>query len=139
MSKIPVAEFRATIAKEVKPAAYATRMSDSKRYHGQFLLQCKAHKLPEPIQEYRFAPPRRWRFDFCWVGNARDFGSNNLIAMEIEGGLFIKGGHSRGRSFIKNMEKYNQATLLGWRVFRFSPDEIKDGSAIAFMKKVFIL
>jgi len=58
---------------------------------------------PEPEKEYRFHPERRWRFDFCWPGFK--------LAVEVEGGIFIGRGHSRPKWIVKDMEKYNQATL----------------------------
>jgi hypothetical protein len=34
------------------------------------------------------------------------------------------------------MEKYNHAALLGWRVLRFTPAQVLDGTAIAFIHRV---
>ena len=31
-----------------------------------FLAMCGHYGLPLPEQQYRFAPPRRWAFDFAW-------------------------------------------------------------------------
>lgn len=84
-----------------------------------------AHGL-HPVSEYRFAPPRLWRFDFAWV--------DLKIAVEIEGGIWSHGRHTRGSGFAKDMEKYNTATKLGWKVFRFTPQQLKDGTAQMFMK-----
>lgn len=79
---------------------------------------------PEP--EYRFAPPRKWRFDYAWL--------DNKVAVEIEGGLWIQGRHNRAEGMIKDMEKYNMATFLGWKVFRFVPEKLKNGEAQMFIK-----
>ena len=64
------------------------------------------------VQEYRFAPPRRFRFDFADVANR--------IAVECEGGAWNRGRHVRGAGFAKDAEKYNLATSLGWRVLRYT-------------------
>lgn len=128
MSKIPVSQFRSQT--KHKPVSYAARNQTSKRYHDQFVLQCKAHGLPDPVPEYKFHPIRKWRFDFAWFDDKAEV----YVAMEIEGGLFVNGRHSRGRTMINDMEKYNNATLLGWKVYRFSTDEIKNGEAVKFMK-----
>lgn len=64
--------------------------------------------------EYRFAPPRRWRFDFALV--------EHRIAIEVEGGAFTRGRHTRGVGFVKDMEKYNAAAVAGWWVLRYTPD-----------------
>lgn len=85
-------------------------------------------------REHQFFEGRRWRFDFALLGGYEKYRSN--YAIEIEGGAFIQGRHTRGVGFIKDMEKYNHAALLGWRVLRFTPKQVLDGSAIAFIRKV---
>lgn len=66
--------------------------------------------------EYKFHPVRKWRFDYCNV--------QLKIAIEIEGGAFTGGRHTRGKGFIADMEKYNNATLLGWSLLRFTPSQM---------------
>ena len=66
--------------------------------------------IPAPQAEYVFAPPRRWRFDFAWP----EMG----FAVEIDGGLFVAGRHSRGAGIIADAEKYEAALMRGWRVYR---------------------
>ena len=72
--------------------------------------------------ELMFCKERRWRFDIAWT--------NHKVAVEAEGGTWIHGGHVRGKLYEDNCSKYNCAALLGWRVFRFTTDQIKSGSAI---------
>ena len=67
------------------------------------------------VPEYRFHPTRRWRFD-------RAFPRWEL-AIEFEGGVWIKGRHTRGQGFVNDCTKYNEATAMGWRVFRFATEE----------------
>ncbi|GHV49823.1 hypothetical protein FACS1894216_00910 [Synergistales bacterium] len=74
--------------------------------------------------EYRFAPPRRWRFDAAFPAVK--------IAIEVEGGAFTGGRHFRGVGAIKDMEKYNTATKRGWRLFRFTPQMVADGEMVEF-------
>ena len=66
----------------------------------------------DPVQEYRFHPVRRWRFDFAFP--------EHKVAVEIEGGTFAKSRHTTGTGYEKDCEKYNSAILNGWRVFRFT-------------------
>ena len=101
---------RGRLRRRSKPKAKSTEIPD---------YIWKAHGIPIPTREYQFAKPRKWRFDFVWVSD-----SDNLCAVEIEGGLFIHGGHSRGAAYIKNLEKYNRALELGYRVLRYAPDAI---------------
>jgi|SRR5579864_2844161 len=92
-------------------------------------MNWKYYGLPEPIAEYRFHPNRKWRFDWAWPFQ--------MIAVEQEGGIWNRGAHVRGRHFLSDMEKYNEATKKGWRVFRFTPEQLKKGTAQAFLTGVF--
>ncbi len=73
-----------------------------------------APEAPAPVREYTFAPPRRWRFDFAWP-EAR-------VAVEVEGGTWDRGRHTRGAGYAGDCAKYNAAVLGGWRVLRFTSD-----------------
>lgn len=88
----------------------------------------KLYGIPEPVTEWMFYPGRRWRFDFCWT--------KKKIAVEIEGGVWTQGRHTRGSGFMKDLEKYNAAGKMGYRVFRFTPQQLKSGEAQMFMKDV---
>jgi very-short-patch-repair endonuclease len=92
-----------------------------------FELHCKAHGL-HPVTEHRFHPVRKWRFDFAFP--------ERMAAVEIEGGVWTNGRHTRGSGFLEDMEKYNAAAALGWFVFRFDGGAVKSGEAIKFMVAV---
>ena len=83
--------------------------------------------LPEPVREHRFAPPRRWRFDFAWP--------DRRIALEVEGGTWSGGRHVRGRGYANDCTKYNAAVLLGWRVLRVTSDMVRSGEALTLLEK----
>jgi len=87
-----------------------------------FAFQLHAMKLLPANREYRFHDKRRWRFDFAWP--------EQKLAVEIEGGVWTNGRHTRGAGFIADSEKYNTAALLGWKVLRFHGGAVKDGSAV---------
>jgi very-short-patch-repair endonuclease len=57
---------------------------------------------------------RKFRFDFTC----------GIVAIEIEGGTWIRGGHSTGVGIQRDCEKGNLATLEGWKVFRLTSDMI---------------
>lgn len=92
------------------------------------LDQCRLLKIKLPISEFRFNPPRKWRIDFCWP--------DEKIAVEIEGGIFSRGRHVRGLGFLKDLEKYNTITLMGYRLFRFTPQQVKNGEAIGLIREL---
>lgn len=83
---------------------------------------CRTLDLPTPEAEWRFAYPRRWRFDFAWVAWK--------VALEIDGGVWVKGRHTRGSGFVKDMEKFNEAAARGWRIVRCVPNGIPDAMAV---------
>jgi hypothetical protein len=93
------------------------------------LVQLRAAHLPAPTLEYRFAPPRRWRFDLAFI-DAR-------LAVEIEGGVFLPAGsrHTRGAGFRNDVCKYAEATVLGWRVLRILPEHVRSGQALDWIER----
>lgn len=73
-------------------------------------------------QEYKFHPDRKWRADFLITGTK--------ILIEVEGGIWSGGRHTRGKGFIADMEKYNAAAVMGFKVLRFDTQQVKSGLAI---------
>ena len=76
-----------------------------------------------PETEYRFHPPRRWRADFAFI--------EQRLLIECEGGIHTQGRHVRPAGFQKDIEKYNQASLDGWTLLRFTGAMIQSGEALA--------
>lgn len=109
------------------------------------MFQIKADKLPIPEREYRFAAMavggtgrgvrerlrkaglRDWRFDFAYL--------EKKIAIEVEGGTFSGGRHTRGAGFEMDCRKYNEAMLLGWHIIRVTGRHIAEGDASIWIKK----
>lgn len=81
-----------------------------------FMEACRQMLGVEVKAEYRFHPVRKWRFDYALP--------EYKIALEVEGGVWIGGRHTSSQGFIKDMEKYNTAALMGWRVLRCLPKEL---------------
>lgn len=68
----------------------------------------------EAVSEYKFHPTRKWRFDYCIL--------SEKIAIEVEGGIFTRGRHTRGVGYKNDLLKYNEAARLGYRLIRVTPD-----------------
>lgn len=98
---------------------------------GYFAAICRASGLPEPDAEFRFAPPRRWRFDYAWP--------DHRVALEVEGGVWTGGRHTRGKGFVRDMEKYNAATAAGWRVLRCTPDTLCGATTLDLVRRALTL
>jgi hypothetical protein len=79
---------------------------------------CRMAGLPEPTPEHRFHPTRKWRADYAFL-----FTSPRVL-VEIDGGAWTQGRHTRGTGFIADMEKLNAAALLGFMVLRYAPNQL---------------
>lgn len=75
--------------------------------------------------EFKFHPERKWRFDFAFDG---------CVALEVQGGLFSGGRHSRGPALLKEHEKLNAAAQLGWRVLYCIPQNLCMQDTVAMIK-----
>jgi len=92
------------------------------RLEETFATQVRALRLEDPEREYRFASPRRWRFDFAWP--------DRMLAVEIDGGTYVNGRHNRAAGFQADCEKMNAAAMAGWRVLRFTAADVNSGAAV---------
>ena len=109
----------------------ARRRPSSARSRGvPLVLQLRAAGLPVPETEVRFARPRRWAFDFAW-------GPPWRIALEIEGGVWTTGRHTRGRGYTNDVVKYNQAAILGWLVIRATTAMVRSGAVVDDLRAAF--
>ena len=81
----------------------------------------------ECVRELVFHPKRKWRFDYAFPAQK--------IALEVEGGIFTGGRHTRAKGFLGDIEKYNQATLLGWRLFRVTPQNLLRTSTMQILRQ----
>lgn len=85
-------------------------------------------------QEYRFHPERRWRFDFAIpsIKLAMEIDGGNRIAVVSRGGKAVAvGRHTADADY----EKLCEAAILGWRVLRFTPAQVKSGYAIGAIER----
>ena len=73
--------------------------------------------IEQPQREYRGIKGRRFRFDFAWP--------LSKVVVEIDGGVFVKGAHTRGVGYEKDCEKQNLAVAQGWKYFRLTPGMLK--------------
>ena len=91
----------------------------------------KSAGIPEPTYEFRFHDTRRWRMDMAW--------RKQKVYCEVQGGIFIKGRHTRGASLLKEWEKLNTASSMGWRVLFVQPSDIAKPEFIDIVKRTLAL
>src|SRR6266567_1586530 len=89
------------------------------------LLAWQLKHLGAPVfeVEYRFNTPdtdHRWDIAF----------TEEKLAVEVNGGIWIQGAHAHPTTIIRNMKKGNLGALRGWRVLAFEPREVKTGGPV---------
>lgn len=109
IERLTAAQYRKLLAKKIKPSAEKDAIEATLQ-----LLN-----LPY-ITELKFLEDRKFRFDFAFVRNGIK------VAIEYEG---INSGTSRHTSitgYSKDTEKYNLATIHGWKVLRYTMKTYKN-------------
>jgi very-short-patch-repair endonuclease len=103
----------------------------------ELLLAVQLEQAGIPFErEYRFAPPRKWRADFH-IRLPRDPLLNDYrnFLVEIDGGGWVQGRHTRGSGFEKDAEKASAAAILGYRVIRCTPRQVENGLALSWIRQ----
>ena len=113
--------------KGVKKAKKTIKKPKNTQKSDVFTQICKKGLNVEVVKEYRFHPIRKWRYDYA-IPQLK-------IALEVEGGVWTGGRHTRGTGFLKDIEKYNTGTLMGWRIFRTTPSELLSSNTIDLLKE----
>ena len=74
-----------------------------------------------PEREFKFHKTRCWRLDFAF--------SDFKIAIEYEGIFSKKSRHLTPAGFSNDCEKYNELSMQGWVILRFTAIMVNDGRA----------
>lgn len=92
-----------------------------------FGAACRACGISCPETEFRFDHSRKWRFDYAWP--------EYFVALEVEGAVWTRGRHTRGIGFVKDIEKYNEAAIKGWKVLRCTTQDFESGVALDWIMR----
>jgi very-short-patch-repair endonuclease len=76
-------------------------------------------------RQHRFHPKRRWLLDFAFP--------RKKVSIEVEGGIWTGGRHTRGDGFEKDCEKQNTAVCMGWKYLRVTDRHIREGTALKWV------
>lgn len=122
-------------------AAYGSDLE--KAFARAWLQWCPG--IPAPVTQFSEIPPwldylhevrkkakprsRPWRADFCWPAQR--------IVLEVQGGAFSGGRHTRGVGFSTDMQKSLLLQSSGWLFLALTADMIsqKDGHWILQVRK----
>ena len=90
-------------------------------------FQIRVARLPKPEREVSPIEGRKFRFDFGW--------KDRRVLVEVQGGIWVKSGHSSGTGIERDMEKGNLAQLDGWVVLHVGKKHIESGEALDWIKR----
>jgi len=105
-------------------------VSKKKNIEAILAFQLRAFKIDFKTQ-FRFHPERQWRFDFCFP--------THMLAVEVQGlsapryskkGKLQLGGHQSIDGIKKDLEKYDEAMRLGWKVYCCEQGMVESGRAL---------
>lgn len=101
-----------------------------KDYEAELAFQLRACNIDFKAQ-FQFHPERKWRFDFCFP--------EKLLAVEIQGitkigftdkGQAFVGGHQSPKGMREDLEKFDEAMRMGWRVYCCDQKMVTSGRAL---------
>ena len=88
------------------------------------------------IREYKAIPGRKFKWDFCFPSDCWMMGlPSSSILLEVQGGIWVQGGHSTGTGIERDMEKLNLATVNGFRVLQVGKKHVKNGEALRWVQE----
>lgn len=95
----------------------------------EFVRQVEERSLPHPERQSRKpwdGTKRLFRADFLWE-DAR-------LVLEVDGGTWVGGRHTRGAGYARDCEKLALATINGYTVLKATASHVRDGTAIGWVE-----
>ena len=78
--------------------------------------------LPLGVGQHPVVTGRQFRFDRAWP--------EHMVAVEVQGGVWTNGAHSRGSGVQRDCLKLSMAAAVGWRVLPVTGEMIESGEAV---------
>ena len=103
-----------------------TRLSPQSAAEDELAFQLQSSHLPFERQ-VRIHPERKFTADF-YIRAAR-------LVIEVDGGGYVNGRHSRGKGIERDAEKSFYIARMPARLIRVTPDHIKDGRALKWIQE----
>lgn len=111
----------------IQPMPTEKRSGFQSPWSPKFYLVLMRHMMRVPQPEYKFHPTRKWRFDYAWP--------EYKLALEVDGGIWTQGRHTRGSGRLGDMEKFNHAAMLGWRILYVTPQQLCTAQTADMIRK----
>lgn len=110
----------ATAPKRQRPSHWPTGVNSDLEM--ALLTRLEHAGLPLGETQYPVVVGRQFKFDRCWP--------SHRVAVEVQGGLWVAGAHSRGSGVERDCLKLSMAAAVGWRVLPISRAMIESGEAV---------
>ena len=78
-------------------------------------------------REYQAIEGRRFKWDFAFV--------KDRLLVEVQGAVWVKGGHSTGVGITRDCEKFSIASVNKWFTIPVTTDHVKNGKALEWIKQ----
>jgi len=114
---MPVKPAKKKIAKKPSTSALEEKFLKWLIGHGFDHLFVREYETGYYYETAKRKIKKSTRVDFACV--------EHRVAIEIEGGIFTNGRHTRGVGYTKDCEKYNWLVMRGWRVLRYTTLHVK--------------
>jgi hypothetical protein len=109
-TEMPSSNIRNNIGK-IKRSQYISQKQKYEEPFKKFLI----FNNIDFIEEFCPIPNRKFRADF--------FLKKYNVLIEIEGGIWNQGRHTRGFGYANDVRKYNDFILAGYKLIRFTSDD----------------
>ena len=120
---------RKTATKATKKDQHKKKATSKQNAEDLFAKQLEKADFANFVREHLGIEGRRFRFDFADL--------RNMVAVEIQGGVFLYAGHSTGTGITKDCEKLALANINGWHVFQFTSGQVRSGKALEWLTEYY--
>ena len=103
----------------------SVRLRAFERPEGLLAMQLQIAKIPFTPQ-FTPLPPRKWRWDVAF--------EQSRLLVDVQGGTWANGRHTRGYGYEQDCEKWNSATVAGWRILIVTTQQVEDGRALTWIE-----
>ena len=127
MKQKPKRKKKTAAQKAIAKAKREAKKVRERQKRHRFYRKLNERGLPCPTPEYIFHETRQWRMDYAWI--------DAKVALEVEGGVWSGGRHTRPQGFLGDMEKYNEAAAMGYRLIRCQPSELMQDATLELIAR----
>lgn len=110
-----------------REAAAANREKHESAYFLHVVLPLAAKGYPRPRPHLMIFPGHKHHVDYGWI--------RERIAVELQGQIWRKGGHSTGKGITRDAWKLNELTCMGWKLLVFTPEQLESGEALEWTER----